>query len=161
MDSKESLLMDNSHIKIVTKNRKAWHNYSIVEEIEAGIVLLGTEVKSLRSAQANLKDAYGRIDKGELYIHQMHISPYPFAHYDNHDPLRKRKLLLHRSELKRMEAKVREKGYSIIPLKIYFKGGKAKVSVGLARGKRQYDKRHSIKEREMKREMDRARKKDY
>ena len=153
--------MDNSHIKIITKNRKAWHNYTISEEIEAGMVLLGTEVKSLRSGQANLKDAYGRMDKGELFIHQMHISPYPFAYYDNHEPFRKRKLLLNRSELKRLEAKIREKGYSVIPLKVYFKGGKAKISIGLARGKRQYDKRHSIKEREMKREMDRVKRKDY
>ena len=153
--------MDNSHIKIITKNRKAWHNYTIAEEIEAGMVLLGTEVKSLRSGQANLKDAYGRMDKGELFIHQMHISPYPFAYYDNHEPFRKRKLLLNRSELKRLEAKIREKGYSVIPLKIYFKKGKAKISIGLARGKRQYDKRHSIKEREMKREMDRVKRKDY
>ncbi|MBC2715747.1 MAG: SsrA-binding protein SmpB [Desulfobacteraceae bacterium] len=153
--------MENSHIKIVTKNRKAWHNYSITEEIEAGMVLLGTEVKSLRSGGANLKDAYGRIEKGELILHQVHISPYPFAYYDNHDPLRPRKLLLHKSELKRMEAKIREKGFSVIPLKIYFKNGKAKVTIGLARGKRKYDKRESIKEREMKREMDRAKRKDY
>lgn len=153
--------MENSHIKIVTKNRKAWHDYSIEEEIEAGMVLLGTEVKSLRAGRANLKDAYGRIDKGELFIHQMHISPYPFAYYDNHDPLRPRKLLLHKSELKRLEAKIREKGISVIPLKIYFKRGKAKVTIGLARGKRKYDKRQSIKEREMKRELDRANKKDY
>jgi SsrA-binding protein len=153
--------MGNSHIKIVTKNRKAWHNYSIIEEIEAGIVLLGTEVKSLRAGGANLKDAYGRIEKGELYLHQMHISPYPFAYYDNHEPLRKRKLLLHKSELKRMEAKIREKGFSVIPLKVYFKSGKAKISIGLARGKRQYDKRVAIKELEMKREMDRARRQDY
>jgi SsrA-binding protein len=153
--------MDNSHIKIVTKNRKAWHDYSIAEEIEAGIVLLGTEVKSLRAGGANLKDAYGRMDNGELFIHQMNISLYPFAYYDNHEPFRKRKLLLNRSELKRLEAKIREKGYSVIPLKIYFKGGKAKISIGLARGKRQYDKRHAIKEREMKREMDRVNRKNY
>lgn len=153
--------MTNNHIKIVTKNRKAWHNYFIEEEIEAGMVLLGTEVKSLRSGRANLKDSYGRIEKGELFIHQMHISPYPFAHYDNHEPLRPRKLLLHKSELKRLEAKIREKGISIIPLQIYFKRGKAKVSLGLARGKRKYDKRQSIREREMKREMDRAKKTDY
>lgn len=153
--------MENDPIKIVTKNRKAWHDYSISEEIEAGMVLLGTEVKSLRDGRANLKDAYGRIDKGELYLHQMNISAYPFAYYDNHDPVRPRKLLLHKSELKRMEAKVREKGFSIIPLKVYFKRGKAKVTIGLARGKRKYDKRHAIKEREMKREMERANKKDY
>ncbi|MDA3832617.1 MAG: SsrA-binding protein SmpB [Spirochaetales bacterium] len=153
--------MENDHIKIVTKNRKAWHDYSISEETEAGMVLQGTEVKSLRDGRANLKDAYGRIDNGELYLHQMNISAYPFAYYDNHDPVRPRKLLLHKSELKRLEAKVREKGFSIIPLKVYFKRGKAKVTIGLARGKRQYDKRHAIKERDMKREMERANKNDY
>jgi SsrA-binding protein len=153
--------MENSHIKIVTKNRKAWHNYSIVEEIEAGMVLQGTEVKSLRAGHANLKDAYGRIEKGELFLYQAHISAYNFAYYDNHAPERPRKLLLHKSELKRMAAKIREKGFSVIPLKVYFKSGKAKISIGLARGKRQYDKRVAIKEREMKREMDRARRQDY
>lgn len=153
--------MENEHIKIVTKNRKAWHDYSISEEIEAGMVLQGTEVKSLRDGRANLKDAYGRIDNGELYLHQMNISDYPFAYYDNHDPVRPRKLLLHKSELKRLETKVREKGFSIIPLKVYFKRGNAKVTIGLARGKRQYDKRHAIKEREMKREMERANKRDF
>jgi SsrA-binding protein len=153
--------MENSHINIVTKNRKAWHDYTIDEEIEAGMVLLGTEVKSLRGGRANLKDAYGRIEKGELFVHQMHISPYPFAHYDNHEPLRPRKLLLHKSELRRLEAKIREKGFSVIPLKIYFKHGKAKITLGLARGKRKYDKRQAIKAREMKREMERVNKKDF
>lgn len=153
--------MENSHINIVTKNRKAWHDYTISEEIEAGMVLVGTEVKSLRGGRANLKDAYGRIDRGELFIHQMHISPYPFAHYDNHDPLRPRKLLMHKSELRRLEAKIREKGFSVIPLKVYFKHGKAKITLGLARGKRKYDKRQAIKAREMKREMERVNKKDF
>ena len=153
--------MENSHINIVTKNRKAWHDYTISEEIEAGMVLVGTEVKSLRGGRANLKDAYGRIDKGELFIHQMHISPYPFAHYDNHDPLRPRKLLMHKSELRRLEAKIREKGFSVIPLKVYFKHGKAKITLGLVRGKRKYDKRQAIKAREMKREMERVNKKDF
>ncbi|MGB9499083.1 MAG: SsrA-binding protein SmpB [Dissulfuribacterales bacterium] len=153
--------MENNHIKIVTENRKARHNYHIEEQIEAGMVLLGTEVKSLRSGRANLKDSYGRIKNGELYVYQMHISPYPFAYYDNHDPLRPRKLLLNKSELKRMIAKIKTKGFSVIPLRVYFKNGKAKITISLARGKRKYDKRQSIKEREMKREMDRARKKDY
>lgn len=153
--------MDSSPIKIVTKNRKAWHEYTIEEEIEAGMVLTGTEVKSLRDGRANLKDSYGRIERGELFIIQMHISPYPFAYYDNHDPLRPRKLLLHKSELKRLEAKIKEKGISVIPLKIYFKNGKAKITIGLAKGKKKYDKREAIKEREMKREMDRVNKKDY
>ncbi|MEZ4566648.1 MAG: SsrA-binding protein SmpB [Desulfobacterales bacterium] len=123
--------MENSHINIVTKNRKAWHEYTISEEIEAGMVLVGTEVKSLRGGRANLKDAYGKIERGELFIHQMHISPYPFAHYDNHEPLRPRKLLMHKSEIRRLEAKIREKGFSVIPLKVYFKHGKAKITLAL------------------------------
>ena len=153
--------MENNHIKIVTENRKARHNYHIEEQIEAGMVLLGTEVKSMRSGRANLKDSYGRIKNGELYVYQMHISPYPFAYYDNHDPLRPRKLLLRKTELKRLTAKIREKGFSVIPLRVYFKNGKAKITIALARGKRKYDKRESIKNREMKREMDRAKKRDY
>jgi len=153
--------MENNHIKIVTENRKARHNYHIEEQIEAGMVLLGTEVKSLRSGHANLKDAYGRIKNGEMYIYQMHISSYPFAYYDNHDPLRSRKLLLNKSELKRMIAKIKAKGFSVIPLRVYFKNGKAKITISLARGKRKYDKRESIKNREMKREIDRAKKRDY
>ena len=153
--------MENSHINIVTKNRKAWHEYTISEEIEAGMVLVGTEVKSLRGGRANLKDAYGKIERGELFLHQMHISPYPFAHYDNHEPLRPRKLLMHKSEIRRLETKIREKGFSVIPLKVYFKHGKAKITLGLARGKRKYDKRQAIKAREMKREMERVNKKDF
>ncbi len=149
--------MSSEHIKIVTVNRKAHHDYHILEEIEAGMVLKGTEVKSLRQGRANLKDAYGRFGKnGELFIFQMHISPYPFAHYDNHEPERPRKLLFHKSELKRLYGKMREKGFTLVPLKVYFKQGKAKVGIALARGKRQYDKRDAIKEREVRREMDRA-----
>lgn len=152
---------DQEHIKIVAQNRKARHDYTIEEEMEAGMVLLGTEVKSLRAGAANLKDSYGKIQNGELFVYQMHISPYPFAHYDNHDPLRTRKLLLHQSELKRLDAKMKNKGLSIIPLKVYFKHGKAKLSIGLCRGKRQYDKREAIKSREMDREMDRIKKRNY
>ncbi len=149
--------MTSEHVKTVTVNRKARHDFHIVEEIEAGMVLKGTEVKSLRQGRANLKDAYGRFNKqGELYLYQMHISPYPFAYYDNHDPERPRKLLLHKSELKRLYGKIREKGFTLIPLRVYFKQGKAKVGIALARGKRLYDKREAIKEREVRREMDRA-----
>lgn len=150
--------MDKNHIKIVTENRKARHNFHIMAEFEAGMVLAGTEVKSLRSGRANLKDAYGRFKGDELYIHQMHISPYPFAHNDNHEPLRPRKLLLNRSELKRLYGKVREKGFSLIPLRVYFKGGRAKIVIALAKGKRLYDKRQTIKDRENKRELDRVKK---
>ena len=150
--------MNQGHIKIVAENRKARHDYHILDEFEAGMVLTGTEVKSLRSGRANLKDAYGRFKDGELFIHQMHISPYPFAHYNNHEPRRPRKLLMHRSELKRLYGKVREKGFSLVPLSVYFKNGKAKIRIALARGKRLYDKREAIKARENRRELDRVRK---
>jgi SsrA-binding protein len=149
----------NDHIKMVTENRKARHDYHIEEEIEAGMVLLGTEVKAMRMGRANLKDSYGKFKNGELYIYQMHISAYPFAFFDNHEPLRQRKLLLKRSELKRLYGKMREKGFTLIPLRVYFRDGKAKITIALARGKRKYDKREAIKDREMKRELDRARKK--
>lgn len=151
-------MSDHKHIKIVAENRKARHDYHIDEEFEAGVVLRGTEVKSLRQGRAILKDAYARIKNGEVFIHQMHISPYPFAYYDNHDPLRHRKLLLHKREIKRLSGKVNEKGLTLIPLKMYFKNGKAKISIALARGKRQYDKRDSIRRREEQREMERTRK---
>ncbi|MFP4533644.1 MAG: SsrA-binding protein SmpB [Desulfobacterales bacterium] len=150
--------MDNEHIKIIAENRKARHEFHIDDEIEAGMVLRGTEVKSLREGRANLKDAYANIKNGELYLYQVHISPYPFAYYDNHEPLRPRKLLLHKSELKRLIGKVREKGFTLVPLRIYFKNGKAKVKIALARGKRKYDKREAIKERDLKRELDREKK---
>ena len=151
-------MSDHKHIKIIAENRKARHDYHIDEEFEAGMVLKGTEVKSLRQGRAILKDAYARIKNGEVFIHQMHISPYPFAYYDNHDPLRPRKLLLHKREIKRLYGKVNEKGLTLIPLKMYFKNGKAKISIALARGKRQYDKRDSIRRREEQREMERTRK---
>lgn len=150
--------LETQRIKTVTENRKARHDYHIEDTYEAGMVLLGTEVKSLRNGRANLKDAYARITNGEVFLHQMHIGPYAFAYYGNHESLRKRKLLLHKTEIKKLYAKVNEKGYSLIPLKVYFKGGKAKVVLALARGKRQYDKRHAIRERDQKRELDRARK---
>ena len=152
--------MSTSHIKIVTENRKARHNYFIEETYEAGLVLLGTEVKSLRLGRVNLKDSYAKINKGEVFVHQIHIGAYPFAHYDNHDPLRKRKLLLHKYEINKLYGKVNEKGFSLIPLKIYFQNGKAKLTLALARGKRKYDKRESIRRRDEQRDLDRL-KKDY
>ena len=150
--------MNANHIKIVTENRKARHEYFIEDEFEAGISLLGTEVKSLRMGRANLKDAYGRIQQGEVYVHQMHIGQYPFAHHGNHDPLRPRKLLLHKYEIKRLYGKVNEKGYALVPLKVYFKRGKVKVSLALAKGKRKHDKREAIRQRDQKRELDRIKK---
>ena len=150
--------MNDSGIKIITVNRKPRHDYFIEDEFEAGMVLQGTEVKSLRLGRVNLKDSYARISDGEVFVHQMHISPYPFAYYDNHDPLRPRKLLLHSYEIKRLYGKVNEKGLSLIPLKVYFQKGKAKMTLALARGKHKYDKRESLRQRDQKKELDRARK---
>jgi SsrA-binding protein len=150
--------LEKDHIKIVAVNRKARHDYIIEDTFETGIVLLGTEVKSLRMGKANLKDAYARIKNGEVFVYQMHIGMYPFAYYDNHEPLRTRKLLLHNYEIKKLYGKVNEKGYSLVPLKLYFKAGKAKLSLALARGKKTHDKRDTIRQRDQKRELDRERK---
>ena len=152
--------MSTNHIKLITENRKARHDYFIEETYEAGMVLLGTEVKSLRLGRVNLKDSYARINRGEVFVHQIHIGAYPFAYYGNHDPLRKRKLLLHKDEINKLYGKVNEKGFSLIPLKIYFQNGKAKLTLALARGKRKYDKRESIRRRDEQRDLDRL-KKDY
>ena len=146
------------HIKPIAENRKARHDYFIVDTYEAGVVLVGTEVKALREGRANLKDAYAKVKNGELWVHQLHISPYSHASYDNHDPLRPRKLLLHRDEIKRLVGKVNEAGHTLIPLKLYFKSGKVKLLLALAKGKRQYDKRESIRRRDEQRDMDRVRK---
>jgi SsrA-binding protein len=150
--------LEKNHIKIVAENRKARHDYIIEDTFETGIVLVGTEVKSLRMGKANLKDAYARIKNGEVFVYQMHIGMYPFAYYDNHEPLRTRKLLLHNYEIKKLYGKVNEKGYSLVPLKLYFKAGKAKLSLALARGKKMHDKRDTIRQRDQKRELDRERK---
>jgi len=148
--------LTSEHKKILTENRKARHDYFIDDEYEAGMVLLGTEVKSLRLGRVNLKDSYAKIKNGEVFVHQMHIGQYPFAYYDNHDPLRPRKLLLHNHEIRKLIGKVQEKGYSLIPMRVYFKNGKVKMSLALARGKRKYDKRESIRKRDEKRDMDRS-----
>lgn len=152
--------MNDRHVKIVAVNRKARHDYFIDDEFEAGMVLKGTEVKSLRDGRANLKDSYARIKNGEVFVYQLHITPYAYAYYDNHQPERPRKLLLHKREIKRLYGKLNEKGFSLIPLKLYFKNGRAKLALGLARGKKKYDKREEIKRRDAKRDLDRARK-DY
>ena len=143
-------------VKIVCQNRKARHDYFILDEYEAGMVLLGTEVKSLRLGRANIKDSYAKLRGGEVFLYNMHIGAYPFAAYGNHDPVRPRKLLLHKQEIKRLTGKLQEKGQTLIPLQVYFKDGKAKVMLALAKGKRKYDKRQSIRKREEKRELDRA-----
>ena len=124
------------------------------------MVLMGTEVKSLRLGRVNLKDSYARIKKGEVFVYQMHIGVYPFAYYDNHEPLRVRKLLLHKGEIKKLYGKVNEKGFSLIPLKIYFQNGKAKLTLGLAKDKRKYDKRETIRRRDQERDLERS-KKEY
>lgn len=152
--------MSKNHIKIVTVNKKAKFDYFIEDTYEAGMVLLGTEVKSLRLGRVNLKDSYARIKKGEVFVHQMHIGDYPFASYENHDPLRKRKLLLHNYEIKKLYGKANEKGFSLIPLRVYFQNGKAKMTIAIAKGKRRHDKRETIRRREEKRDLDRA-KKEY
>jgi SsrA-binding protein len=149
---------EQHHKKMIAVNKKARHEYFIEDEYEAGLVLTGTEVKSLRMGKANLKDSYARIKNGEVYVHQMHISPYPFAYYNNHDPLRVRKLLLHKWEIRKLYGKVNEKGHALIPLKLYFKGGRVKLTVALAKGKRKHDKRDDIRRRDQKRELDRERK---
>ena len=152
--------MNEKHVKIIAENRKARHTYFIEDQYEAGMVLLGTEVKSLRLGLANLKDSYARIKKGEVFVYQLHIGAYPFASHDNHDPLRRRKLLLHKSEIKRLYGKVNEKGLSLIPLKMYFQNGKAKITLALAKGKRKYDKRETIRKRDQDRDLERS-KKEY
>ena len=150
--------MQDKNIHVVTKNRKARYEYEIVDSYEAGIVLIGTEVKAIREGKVNLSDAYARFRRGELWLIGMHISPYTKSDIENHEPLRDRKLLLHSRELKKLFRQVEEKGVSLIPLKIYIKGHLVKVDLGLGRGKRKYDKRAAIAERDQKREMDRQRK---
>jgi SsrA-binding protein len=150
--------LEKEHVKIIAENRKARRDYFIVAEYEAGLVLKGTEVKSLRLGGANLKDSYARIKNGEVFVYQLHIAPYPFAYYDNHDPLRPRKLLLNKHEIKRLYGKVNEKGLSLVPLRLYFKSGKAKILLALAKGKRKYDKREAIRRRDDQRDLDRERK---
>ena len=143
-------------MRIVCQNKKAYHDYSIEETLEAGIQLQGTEVKSLREGKANLKDSYALLKNSEVFLLNCHISPYSHGNIMNHEPLRTRKLLLHRKEIERIRGKAQQKGYALIPLKIYFKDSHAKVEIGLAKGKRLYEKRETIKEREAKRTIERA-----
>ncbi|WIW70302.1 MULTISPECIES: SsrA-binding protein SmpB [Anaerosinus] len=146
----------NEGIKIATENRKARHDYHIHEVFETGMVLTGTEVKSLRAGKANLKDSFAQIRNGEIMLHNMHISPYEEGNIFNHEPLRTRKLLMHKAEIIKLFSQTREKGFTLVPLKIYFKKGKAKLELGLASGKKNYDKRQDLAERSAKREVDRA-----
>jgi SsrA-binding protein len=147
---------EKSPYKVICQNKKASFEYELGERFEAGLILVGTEVKSLRMGKANLVDAYARILKGEAYLINAHISPYTQTFFGNHDPLRRRKLLLHAKEIKRLTGKTVEKGNSLIPVRMYFKNGVAKVELALAKGKKLHDKRQSMKEADSKREMSRA-----
>ena len=143
-------------IKVIARNRRARHDYHIEDTYEAGLVLTGTEVKSLRAGRASLSEAYGQITDGELWLHGLHIPEYAQGTWTNHEPRRARKLLLHRKEIDRLAREVAERGFTIIPLSLYFSGGRAKVELALARGKRTYDKRHDLAQRDAAREVDRA-----
>jgi SsrA-binding protein len=149
-------------MKIVCKNKKAFHDYHIDKTMEAGMVLTGPEVKSLRAGRANIKDGYAQLKNGEVYLYNIHISPYAFAVHSVTDPLRVRKLLLHKREIKKLIGKLNEKGVALIPLKIYFiNNGKAKIELGLARGKKLYDKRAALKEQQSKRDVQRSLRQQY
>lgn len=150
--------MSDSDRKTVCKNRKARHRFHLEETIEAGIELRGPEVKSLREGRASLSDGYARLQRGEIFLSNVHIAPYEQASRENPDPDRDRKLLLHRREIDRLSGKVRERGFTLVPLEIYFRGGKAKVKIALARGKRTYDRRQEITKRETERQLQRVRK---
>ncbi len=143
-------------IKIIVQNRKARHDYEILDTLEAGLELQGTEVKALREGRANLKDSYARIEGSEAFLYNTHISEYTQGNRFNHLPERRRKLLLHKYEINRLRGRAEERGLTLIPLKLYFKRGKAKIELGVARGKKQFDKRHAIAERDAKREMERT-----
>lgn len=151
--------MNSNYIKLIATNKKARHHYFIESEFEAGIVLVGSEVKSIREGRVSFQDAYADIKRGEVFLRQLHISPYKYAYNANHESLRTRKLLLHSYEIRKLESKIKERGYTLVPLKIYFKNDRIKVSLGLGRGKKLYDKREEIKKKDMKRDMDRERKK--
>lgn len=142
-------------IKVIATNRKARHEYFLLDTYEAGLVLKGSEIKSIRGGQVSLAQAYVNLDGNEAWLVNAHIAPYDQASHNNHDPLRMRKLLLHKSEIQKLSDKVRQKGATVIPLRIYLKDGKAKIEIALAKGKKQYDKRAEIAKRDAKREMDR------
>ncbi|RNC27978.1 MAG: SsrA-binding protein [Candidatus Dichloromethanomonas elyunquensis] len=142
-------------IKVIAENRKARHEYFVEEKYEAGIILTGTEIKSIRAGRVNLKDSYAEVIQGEVWLNQMHISPYEQGNRFNHDPLRKRKLLLNRSEISKMFGKVQQQGMTLIPLKIYLTQGLAKIELGLCKGKKNYDKRDDLAKKDAKRQMER------
>jgi SsrA-binding protein len=147
---------DPKEVKVLARNRKARHEYSIDETLEAGVVLAGSEVKSIRDGKVTLVDAFADIDNNEAWLHQMDVGVYAFAHARNHEPRRRRKLLLHRKEIDRLVGKIREKGYTMVPLSLYEKKGHVKVELALVHGKQQHDRRDDVRKREAQREIDRA-----
>ena len=136
----------------IAENRKAFHDFHLLETFEAGLVLLGTEVKAIREGRVNLRDSFARVEDGEVFLYNVHISPYSHRGYADHEPLRRRKLLLHRDEIRKLIGKTVEKGMTLVPVRLYFKNGRVKVAVSLAKGKKDYDKRETIKRRETERE---------
>ncbi len=147
--------MSKESVKLVANNKKAYHDYFIEDKYEAGIELFGTEVKSIRMGKCSIKESFIRIEKGQVYIYGMHISPYEKGNIFNKDPLRVRRLLMHKTEIRRLESKLAEKGLTLVPLQVYFKGSLVKVEVGLARGKKLYDKRQDIAKKDARREVER------
>ena len=148
--------MASAGIKVISENRKAYHDCFVEEKLEAGIKLTGTEIKSIRNGRVNLKDSFARVENGEVWLYQMHISPYEQGNRFNHDPLRKRKLLLHKSEINKLLGRVQQEGLTLVPTKLYLKRGLAKIELGVCRGKKLYDKRQDIAKRDAKREIERA-----
>lgn len=138
--------------KNIAENRKAFHDYHVLETFEAGVVLVGTEVKSIREGRVNLRDSFARSEDGEIFVYNIHISPYTHRGYADHDPIRRRKLLLHAQEIRKLIGKTVERGMTLVPLRMYFKNGRVKVAIGLAKGKKTHDKREAIKRREAERE---------
>lgn len=155
------MAQDKGSTKTITDNRKARHDYFVIETYEAGIELFGTEVKSLRAGTVNLKDSYCEIDKGEMFAHGVHISPYEQGNIFNRDPLRPKKLLMHKSEIMKLTGLVSREGYTLVPLSLYFKGSRVKVAVGLCKGKKLYDKREDIAKKDANRSIERAMKERY
>lgn len=148
--------MSEKNRKVISENRKAYHDFFIVEKYEAGIELTGTEIKSIRMGRVTMADSFARVEKGQLVLHNMHISPYTHGNRYNHEPMRTRRLLLHKQEIMKLIGKTKEKGFSLVALKLYWSGDWAKIELGLAKGKKEYDKRDAIKEQDNKREIARA-----
>ena len=145
-------MSDRPHERLIADNRKVRHEYQLFETFEAGIVLLGTEVKAIREGRVNLKDSYGRVENGEVFLHNVHISPYSHRGYAEHEPLRRRKLLLNKLEIRKLVSKTVERGFTLVPVRMYFKNGRVKVAVSIAKGKKTYDRRETIRRREIERE---------